>query len=107
MQIRKTYQGINPEMLRDEIRSLIQRIGVMAGESKIQTYPLRSGATQSSINMTFEVEGEECGNAYILGSPKDETRLMLELEESLVSEEKLSSFEESLDFIFGSYELKW
>jgi hypothetical protein len=32
---------------------------------------------------------------------------MLELEESLVSEEKLSSFEESLDFIFGSYELKW
>ncbi|MCD6567851.1 MAG: hypothetical protein J7K94_03840 [Dehalococcoidia bacterium] len=107
MQIKKTYKSINPGMLRDEIGNLIEKIGVTVAEAKDQTYPLRSGATQSSINMVFQIDGKECGSAYILGSPKDETKLILELEDSLLSKEKAASFQENLGFIFDSYEVKW
>ncbi|GAG66633.1 unnamed protein product, partial [marine sediment metagenome] len=35
MQIRKTYMGINPEMLHDEIRDLVQKQGIIASEAKL------------------------------------------------------------------------
>jgi hypothetical protein len=107
MQIKKTYRSINPEMLRDEIGNLIERISVAVGDAKTQTYPLRSGATQTSINVIFQLDGKKCGSAYILGSPGDETKLILDLDDSLLSEEKIASFQENLDFIFNPYEVKW
>ena len=108
VQIRKTYRGINPEMLRDEIRGLVQKQGVIAGEAKLQTYPLLSGATQSRVTVVFKTKDKkECGSAHIVGSPKGETKIILDLDENLFPKEKISALQEDLDFILGSYEVKW
>ena len=113
VQIKKTYRGINPEMLRNEIRDLVQKQGIIVGESKLQTYPLPSGATQSRVTLVFKTQGaqledqKECGGAHIIGSPAGETKMMLDLDGNLISQERISDLQESLDFILGSYELKW
>jgi len=112
MQIKKTYRDVNPEMLYDEVRDLGQKQGMMVGEAKTQTYSLPSGATQSRIVLVFKTQAEreeeqkKCGDGHIIGSPGGETKMLLDLDEKLLSRERISSFQESLDFILGSYELK-
>ena len=84
VQIRKTYRDINPEMLFDEIQGLAQRHGIKIGETKVQTYPLPSGATQTRIMMTVKTQGKqpedekECGDAQIISAPGGETKLLLD-----------------------------
>ena len=109
MQIRKTYMGINPEMLHDEIRDLVQKQGIIASEAKLQTYPLPSGATQSRVTLVFKTQAKqkECGSAHIIGSPGGETKVLLDLDEDLLPKKSISTLQENLDFILGSYELKW
>ena len=100
-------------MLRDEIRDLAQKQGIVAGEAKLQTYPLPSGSTQSRVSVTFTTHtkqkqgSEECGHAHIIGSPAGETKILLDLDEKLLPQETISTFQENLDFILGSYEVKW
>jgi hypothetical protein len=113
IQIRKTYRGLNPGMLCDEVRGLLQRQGIMAVETESQTYGLSSGATQSRITLalkargTYEQDQKECGSVHILGSPQDETKMLLNVDDTFLPPEKLSAFQEDLDFILGSYEIKW
>jgi hypothetical protein len=107
VQIKKTYSGINPEMLRDEIGDMVQKRGIMVEEAKVQTYGLPSGATQSRVTMVFKAREEECGSAEIIELPGGETRLMVDLDERLLSPESISALQEDLDFILGSYEVKW
>lgn len=113
MLIRKTYKGIHFEMLYDEVRDLIQRQGIVVGEAELQTYPLPSGSTQSRVVLVFKTQAEReedqkgCGGAHIVESPGGETKLILEIDENLFPQEKVAAFQEELDFILGSYELKW
>jgi hypothetical protein len=109
MQIRRTYLGINPEMLHDEIRDLVQKQGIIAGEAKLETYPLPSGATQSRVTLVFKTQAKqkECGSVHIIGSPGGETKMLLALDEKLLPKKSISTLQEDLDFILGSYELKW
>lgn len=107
VQIKKTYSGINPEMLRDEIGDMVQKRGIMVEEAKVQTYGLPSGATQSRVTMVFKAREEECGSAEIIELPGGETKLMVDLDEVLLSPESISALQEDLDFILGSYEVKW
>ncbi|GAI08612.1 unnamed protein product [marine sediment metagenome] len=109
MQIRKTYRGINPEMLHNEIRDLVQKQGIIASEAKLQTYPLPSGATQSRVTLVFKTQAKqkECGSAHIIGSPEGETKMLLDLDENLLPQETISTLQANLAFILGSYELKW
>ena len=107
IQIKKTYSGINPEMLRDEIGDMVQKRGIMVEEAKVQTYGLPSGETQSRVPMVFKVRDEECGNAEIIELPGGETNLMVDLDEGLLTQEGISSLQKDLDFILGSYEVKW
>jgi len=109
MQITKTYMGINPEMLHNEIRDLVQKQGIIAGEAKLQTYPLPSGATQSRVTLVLKTKAKqkECGSAHIIGSPGGETKMLLDLDENLLPKESISTLQENLDFILGSYEIKW
>ncbi len=109
MQITKTYMGINPEMLHNEIRDLVQKQGIIAGEAKLETYPLPSGATQSRVSLVFKTQSKqkECGSAHIIGSPGGETKMLLDLDEELFPKESISTLQENLDFILGSYEIKW
>ena len=107
VQIKKTYSGINPEMLRDEIGDMVQKRGIMVEEAKVQTYGLPSGATQSRVTMVFKAREEECGSAEIIELPGGETKLMVDLDERRLSPESISALQEDLDFILGSYEVKW
>jgi len=113
VQIRKTYQEINPELLYAEIRDFTLKQRVVLGEGKMETYALPND-TSSFITrgtLTFRVQdesgkGKECLRAHVVGSAKTETKVMLDSDDELFSPEKLSALQEDLDFIFGSYEVK-
>lgn len=113
VQIRKTYRGINPEMLCDEICGLAQKQEMTAGETTEQTYSLPSGTTQSRITLAFKTqdkrtkEQKECGSLNIVSVPGGEAKLVLDLDETLLPEKKISAFQEDLDFTLDSYEVKW
>ena len=113
VQIKKTYRGLNPGMLCDEVRGLLQKQGIIGVETKSQTYGLSSGATQSRITLALRTQARqgqdqnECGSVHILNSPRDETKMLVDIDETLISQEKLSAFQNDLDFILSSYEIKW
>jgi len=113
IEIKKTYRGLNPEMLCDEVQGLLQKLEIIAVETESQTYGLPSGDTQSRTTLALKTQGEqekdqkECGRAHILGSPQGETKMLLAIDETLFPQEKLSAFQNDLDFILGSYEIKW
>ena len=113
IQIKKTYRDLNPGMLEDEVRTLLRKQGIMAIETESQTYGLPSGDTQSRATLTLKIhaeqgtDGKECGRAHILGSPRGETKMLLDVDETIFPQEKLSAFQNDLDFILGSYEIKW
>jgi len=113
VQIKKTYRGLSPAMLCDEVLGLLQKQGIMAVETESQTYGLPSGDTQSRTTLALKTQAEQeknqkdCGSVHILGSPQDETKMLLDIDETLFPPEKLSAFQGDLDFILGSYEVKW
>jgi len=114
MQIRKTYQDVKPELLYDEIRDLVLKQGTIVGEAKLETYslPTDSSSFISRGTLTFEIQGtpgktgKECLRVHIVGSAKSGTKLMLDIDEKLFSEEKTSALQDDLNFIFGSYEVE-
>ncbi len=114
MQIKKTYKEVNPELLYHEIRDFTQKQGAIIGEAKLETYSLPSDSSSfiSRGTLTFNIQDKsgktvkECLRAHIVGSAKGETKLMLDVDEKLFPQEKLSALQDDLGFIFGSYEVK-
>ncbi len=114
MQIRKTYKEVNPELLYHEIRDFTRKQGAVVGEAKLETYSLPSDSSSfiSRGTLTFHIpdksgkDEKECLRAHIVGSAKGETKLMLDVDEKLLSKQKVSALQDDLDFIFGSYEVK-
>ena len=109
MQVKKSYTKINPELLYDEVRDLVQKYGGILNESKMQTYSLPGASAHivrgTIICKTKQEEAEkECLRAHIVGTAGGETKMMLDAEESLFSEEKLKALEADLDFVFSSYQ---
>ena len=110
VRIKKTYRGVNTEMLRDEIRDLVQKLGITAGDARVQAYSLPSGSTQSRVTLIFKAQArqkEELGYAHIIGSPGGETRMLIALDEKQIPQETISALQEELDFILDPYEVKW
>jgi hypothetical protein len=109
VQFKKTYKDINGEMLLDEIRDFLQQQGLLAGEEKLQTYSLPSGATQSRVTLSLKIGTEQkmCGSVHILGSPNNETQMLMSFDENLVPEETINSLQQSIDLLLESYEVKW
>jgi hypothetical protein len=111
MQIRKTYTEVNPELLYAEIRDFTLKQGASLSENKLETYTLpdQSASFISRGTLTFKVKDDpekECLRVHIVGSSRSETKLMIDIDEALFSQEKLSALQDDLDFIFGSYEVK-
>ncbi len=110
MQIRKTYQGINPELLYAEIRDFVLKQGVVLDEQKQETYTLpdQSASFISRGTLIFKATADssakECLRAHLVGSVRGETKVMIDVDERLFPQEKVSAFQADLDFIFGSYE---
>ncbi len=114
MQIRKTYKEVNPELLYDELKDFILKQGTIIDDAKMETYSLPSDSSSfiSRGTLTFKIQGKagkaekECLHAHIVGSAKGETKVMLDIDEALFSQEKISALQADLDFIFGLYETK-
>jgi len=114
MQIKKTYMEVNPELLYAEIRDFTLKQGVSLGETKLETYtmPDQSASFISRGTLTFTTRDnlgkadKECLRAHVVGSARDETKLMLDVDEKLFPQEKVTALQDDLDFIFGSYEVK-
>ncbi len=114
MQIRKSYKGINPELLYHEIREFAEKQGAVVDEAKLETYssPTDSSSFLSRGTLVFKVQhesekaGKECLRAHIVGLAKGETKVMLDIDEKLFSQQKVSALQDDLDFFFGSYEVK-
>ncbi len=112
MQIKKTYQDLKPELLYDEVRDFTLKQGTIIGEAKFETYSLPSDSSSfiSRGTLTFKVKGKpgetekECVRAHIVGSDRGETKLMLDIDENLFPQQKVSALQEDLNFIFASYE---
>ena len=114
MQIRKTYKDLKPELLYDEVRDFILKQGTVIGEAKLETYPLPSDSSSfiSRGTLAFKITDEpgeaekECIRAHIVGSARGETKLILDIDEKLFSQQKTAALQEDLNFIFASYEVK-
>ena len=112
MQIRKTYRDVNPELLYAEVRDFVLKQGTIIGESKLETYllPDNSSAFISRGSLTFRVQvgqdkaEKECLRAHIVGTVKGETKMMLDINDELFSQEKVAALQDDLSFIFRSYE---
>jgi hypothetical protein len=114
MQIKKVYSNVNPGLLYDEIRDFGQKQGLVIDEAKLETYSVPNDSSSFIYRgtvtfMTKEQpgkEGKECLRAHIVGSARGETKLILDIDEKLFPKEKVTTLQEDLDFIFGSYEVK-
>ena len=114
IKIRKTYSDVNPKLLYDEVRDFVLKQGTIVGESKLETYLLADNTSSFMFrgNLIFKVQagqgnaGKECLRAHIVGMTKGETKLMLDINDKLFSEEKISALQDDLNFIFGSYEVR-
>jgi hypothetical protein len=113
MQIRKTYKVVSPELLYAEIRDFTLKQDVSLGENKMETYTLpdQSADFITRATLIFNAKGpgkeeKECLRAHMVGTPRGETKLMLDVDEKLFPAEKLAALQGDLDFIFGSYEVK-
>lgn len=108
MQIRKTYREVNPDLLYAEIRDFVLKQGAVVDEAKLETHTF-PGDTSSFISrgtLTFKADGggKECLRAHIVGSARMETKMMLDIDEKLFSQDKVAALQDDLNFIFGSYE---
>ena len=107
-QIKKTYTEVSPELLFAEIRDFTLKQGATLGENKLETFTLpdESASFGSRSTMGFQITDKEALRVHIVGSPRSETKLMIDINEKLFPAEKLAALQTDLDFIFGSYELK-
>jgi len=109
MQIKKTYLNVQPGLLYDELKDFIMKQGAAPGETKFDTYSLPTDSSSFITRGTLSFKsdaGKECLRAHLVGTAVGETKLMLDINESLFSPEKIKALIEDIDFIFSSYEVK-
>ena len=110
MQIRKTYNNVNPDLLYDEAKDFVQKQGLILDEAKLGTYSLPGGSSHVVRGtLIFEIKSETgryCLRAHIVGSAVGETKLMLDIDDAIFPADKINEIQEDLEFIFGSYEIK-
>jgi len=107
-QVKKTYRSLNPEMLYDEVRDLVLKRGLEVARADVQTYSISSGATQSRVTVPIRTgDGRLCGSLHVLGTAGGDARMTLELDDSIVAAEAISALQDDIDFMLGSYEVRW
>ena len=77
MQIRKTYKGINPALLYDEIKEFVRKQGITLDQDKLETYSMPSDSSTFIYRgtLTFNVQGKEALRAHIIGSRKKRNKI--------------------------------
>lgn len=109
MQIKKTYNQVQPELLYDELKDFVLKQGVVAGEAKLTTYSTPDDSSSFIYRgiLTFKASGgKECLRAHIVGSARGETKLIMDTDDKLFPKASVTALEQDLDFIFSAYEVK-
>jgi len=114
LKIRKTYREVNPELLYAEIKDFVLKQGAKVGDAKLETYTLpdESASFVSRGTITFKTREQsgkaekECIRAHVVGSVRTESKMMLDIDEKLFPQGKVTALQEDLDFIFGAYEVE-
>jgi hypothetical protein len=111
MQIKKTYQSINPELLYDEIRDFtLKQRELVVEEKKLETYSLPDDTSSfiSRGTLTFKTKDDEkeCLRVHIVGSAKAETRVIFDIDEKLFPKQNIEALQNDLNFIFKPYEIR-
>ena len=112
MQIRKIYKNIKPELLFDELKDLLVKQGTEVDNAKMETYSLPDdsssfisrGTITLKTSASSDKPAEVCLIGHIVGSARGETKLILDINQNLFSEDKIRAFQNDLGFILGSYE---
>ncbi len=104
--IRKTYREISPDLLYAEVREFALKQGLTLGENRQETYtmPDRSADFILRGTLTFTLNDKECLRVHIVGTAREETKLMMDADDTVFPEEKLAALQNDLDFIFSSKE---
>ena len=108
MQVRKTYKGLNPTLLYDELREIIPGYGLQLTQNKLETYSIPGNSSLFIYrgSLGFSIEGKECLRVNLMSEDKVETRLILDTDDQLLPDEKISAIIGELDFMMGKYEVK-
>ncbi len=108
IQIRKTYNQVNPELLNGELKDFILNQGATLGENKLETFTLPDESADfiSRMTMTFKTNDKESIRVHTVGTARGETKLMIDIDEKLFPQEKLKTLQTDLDFMFSGYEVK-
>jgi len=108
-QIRKTYKDLNPELLLAEIREFVTAMGMKIISSKQETYMLPDdsanfGTRGTLVFGTADTATKESLRVHIVGSPVEETKLLIDVDETKLKAEDIQALMDDVDFIFSSRE---
>ena len=106
MQIRKTYNNINPALLYDLVKESMQKQGLTLDQNRLETYsmPTDSSTFIYRGTMTFQAQGKEALRVNIIGIDRGETRLLIDSSDEIFPQETITSLESELEFLLGPYE---
>ncbi len=93
MQITKTYKNLQPELLYYELKDFLLEKGMKLGENKLETFstPTDSSLTIFQGSLTFKTANEpqkEGVRARMQGTTEGETKLVIEIDEKVLSQRK-------------------
>lgn len=118
MQIQKRYKGINPELVYEELRDILQRHRAVIDQQKSFKEQPAGGGLRGTLVAKFPVEVERSGllgtrkeleereaiSARILGMTEGVTSLLIRIDESVVARGNISEMMSDLDFVGKPYE---
>ena len=108
-QIRKTYTGVNPELLLAEIRDFAVARGLRLIDTKLETYTLpddsSSFVTRGTLVFSPGKDSEqESLRVHIVGSTREDVKLMMDVDEAKLKDADIKALMEDIDFIFSERE---
>ena len=108
-QIRKTYKDLNPELLLAEIKEFVMATGLPLTSSKQETYMLPDdsanfGTRGTLVFGTADEAKKEALRVHIVGSPVEETKLLIDVDEAKLGADAIKALMDDVDFIFSDRE---
>jgi hypothetical protein len=112
MQIRKIYKNVNPGLLYEDVKDFATKQGLNVDEEKQETFSIPTNSTASIFRGTLIFRGKvktgdkaEYLHVHIEGSDTSEIKMILDINTDLFPQDRVTAFQNDLDFLFSSYEI--
>jgi hypothetical protein len=112
MQIRKIYKNINPGLLYEDVKEFAVKQGLSLDEQKQETFSIPTNSSSSIFRGTIAFRGKgktgekaEYLHVHIEGSDTSGIKMILDINTDLFPQDKVTAFQNDIDFIFSSYEV--